>query len=81
MRGDYHFLDLMEAVLVSENRDMTLSEIWEVACQKKLNKKLASVGRTPINTMNSCVRRNIASKKNVRFVQTSSRPAKYNVKK
>lgn len=81
MRRQYQFLDLIEDVLRIEKRDMTLTEIWECAVKSGLNKKLGSAGKTPVNTMNSCIRRNIASGRNVRFVQTSERPAKYNLKK
>ena len=79
MRGKYQFLDLIEEVLREEKRAMSLPEIWEYAEKVGLNKKLDSVGKTPVNTMNSCIRRNIANGKNVRFVQTSERPAKYNL--
>ena len=79
MRGKYQFLDLIEEVLREEKRDMSLPEIWEYAEKSGLDQKLESTGKTPINTMNSCIRRNIASGKNARFVQTSERPAKYNL--
>ena len=81
MRGKYQFLDLIEEVLKAEKRDMSLPEIWEYAEGNGLDKKLESVGKTPVNTMNSCIRRNIANSRNVRFVQTSAHPAKYNLKK
>ena len=81
MRGQYQFLDLIEEVLESEKRDMTLPEIWEFAVNNGLDKKLESIGKTPVNTMNSCIRRNIASGRNVKFIQTSMHPAKYNLKK
>ena len=79
MRGKYQFLDLIEEVLREENRDMSLPEIWEYAEKAGLDKKIESSGKTPVNTMNSCIRRNIAKGKNARFVQTSERPAKYNL--
>lgn len=79
MRGKYQFLDLIEEVLREEKRDMSLPEIWEYAEKAGLDQKLESTGKTPINTMNSCIRRNIASGKNARFVQASERPAKYNL--
>ena len=81
MRGQYQFLDLIEEVLESEKRDMTLPEIWEFAVNNGLDKKLESIGKTPVNTMNSCIRRNIANGRNVKFIQTSVHPAKYNLKK
>ena len=81
MRGQYQFLDLIEEVLTAEKRDMTMPEIWECAVKNGFDKKLESAGKTPVNTMNSCIRRNIANGRNVRFVQTSTHPAKYNLKK
>jgi len=80
MRGKYQFLDLIEEVLKVENREMTLPEIWDYAVKNGLDQKLESTGKTPINTMNSCIRRNISNGRNVRFVQTSAHPAKYNLK-
>ena len=79
MKGKYKFLDLIEEVLRAENRDMSLPEIWEYAEKAGLDKKLQSTGKTPVNTMNSCIRRNIANNENARFIQTSERPAKYNL--
>ena len=73
----YQYLDLIEDVLRSEKREMTIPEIWEVAQQKGLDKKLFSVGKTPKNTMNASIRRHIETSKNVRFKQTSKSPAKY----
>lgn len=81
MRGRYEFLDLIEEVLKAEKRDMTLTEVWDYAVANGFDKKLESVGKTPVKTMNSCIRRNIAKGKNVRFIQTSIHPAKYNLKK
>lgn len=73
----YTFLDLVEQVLREEKREMTFKEIWEVAIEKGYDKKLASVGKTPINTMNACVRKHISNAEKVRFKQTSKKPAKY----
>lgn len=73
----YQYLDLIEEVLRSEKREMTIPEIWETAQKKGLDKKLFSVGKTPKNTMNASIRRHIETSKNVRFKQTSKRPAKY----
>ena len=73
----YTYLDLIEDVLRKEKREMTLKEIWEIAVKRGLDKKLATVGKTPVNTMNACVRKHIASSDKVRFKQTSKKPALY----
>lgn len=73
----YTYLDLIEDVLRNEKREMTLGEIWEVAEKKGLTKKLISVGKTPVNTMNACIRKHIESSKNVKFKQTEKKPALY----
>ena len=73
----YTYLDLIEEVLRKEKREMTLNEVWEVAVKRGLDEKLTSVGKTPVNTMNSCVRKHIATSQNVRFKQTSKKPALY----
>ncbi len=73
----YTYLDLIEEVLRKEKREMTISEIWVVAVKKGFDKKLTSVGKTPIKTMNACIRKHIASSDKVRFKQTSKKPALY----
>lgn len=73
----YTYLDLIEEVLRSEKREMTLREIWEVAEEKGYSKKLMSIGKTPVNTMNACIRKHIEKSKNVKFKQTSKNPALY----
>ena len=73
----YTFLDLIEEVLRKEKREMTLKEIWEVAQRLGYSDKLETVGRTPVNTMYACVRKHISTSKNVRFKQTSKKPALY----
>lgn len=73
----YTYLDLIEEVLRDEKREMTLKEIWMIAEKKGYDKKLLSVGKTPVNTMNACVRKHIENAKNVKFKQTSKKPALY----
>lgn len=73
----YQYLDLIEDVLRMEKREMSIAEIWAFAQEKGLDKKLYSVGKTPRNTMNALIRRHIETSKNVRFKQTSKKPAKY----
>ena len=63
----YTYLDLIEEV----------GEIWEVAEEKGYSKKLMSIGKTPVNTMNACIRKHIEKSKNVKFKQTSKNPALY----
>lgn len=73
----YTYLDLIEDVLRSEKRALSLVEIWNIACVKGWHKKLRSVGNTPINTMNSCIRKHIKTSSKVRFRQISQKPALY----
>lgn len=73
----YTYLDLIEDVLRKEKREMTLKEIWEVGQKMGLSTKLESTGKTPINTMNACVRKHISNSEKVRFKQTSKKPALY----
>ena len=73
----YTYLDLIEEVLRVEKREMTLREIWEFAEKEGYSKKLMSIGKTPVNTMNACIRKHIGSAKNVKFKQTSKIPALY----
>lgn len=73
----YTYLDLIEEVLRMEKREMTLGEIWRVAEEKGYHKKLMSIGKTPVNTMNSCIRKHIENAEKVKFKQTSKNPALY----
>lgn len=73
----YTYLDLIEEVLRKEKREMTLKEIWSYAEKYGFSKKLETVGKTPVNTMNACIRKHIESANNVRFKQTSKKPALY----
>ena len=73
----YTYLNLIEDVLRVEKKEMTLKEIWKVAQEKGFDKKLTSVGKTPVNTMNASIRRHIETADRVKFKQTSERPALY----
>ena len=73
----YTYLNLIEDVLREEKREMTLKEIWAIAQQKGLDKRLTSVGKTPVNTMNASIRRHIETSDKVKFKQTNVRPALY----
>ncbi len=73
----YTYLDLIEEVLRKEKREMSLSEIWEKSQQLGFDKKLDSIGKTPVNTMNACIRKHISTAARVRFKQTSKKPALY----
>ena len=44
----YTYLDLIEEVLRREKREMSLNEIWKCAQECGLDKKLESVGKTPV---------------------------------
>lgn len=73
----YTYLDLIEEVLRKEKREMSLGEIWEISKQLGFDKKLDSIGKTPVNTMNACIRKHISTSAKVRFKQTSKKPALY----
>ena len=73
----YTYLDLIEEVLRYEKREMTLGEIWKVKEKSGYSKKLMSIGKTPVNTMNACIRKHIENARNVKFKQTSKNPALY----
>ena len=73
----YTYLDLIEEVLRSEKREMTLGRYGKLLKKKDIVKKLMSIGKTPVNTMNACIRKHIEKSKNVKFKQTSKNPALY----
>lgn len=80
-RDRYTFLDLIVEVLTIEKREMTSSEIWQCAKNMGLDQKLSSTGKTPQNTVNSCIRKNLNNSKKTRFGQIGGKPVKYFLKK
>ena len=75
----YTYLDLIEEVLRYEKREMTLGEIWKVAEKSGYSKKLMSIGKTPVNTMNACLRKHIENPRNVKFKKGSSYAFYYSI--
>lgn len=73
----YTYLDLVEEVLRKEKTELTLKEIWGIAVKRGISRKLHSIGKTPVNTLNACIRKHIENAEKVRFKQTSKKPALY----
>ncbi|MBK8226468.1 MAG: HrgA protein [Flavobacteriales bacterium] len=74
------FLELAEATIKAVDRPLTGNEIWELAVQRGLDKKLKTRGKTPWATLGARlyveVRDNTAS----RFVAVGKRPTRFGLK-
>ena len=71
----YTYIDLIVEVLTEANRPMQAKEIWDYACTKGYDKKLKSIGKTPVKTLYGCIYKDISKETAGRFVQTSVKPS------
>lgn len=78
MKTPYSMNDMAEEVLKECGKSLSASEIWREACLRGLDKKLSSVGKTPVSTLSVALSRDAFQSKNPRFKQCSTeRPFKY----
>ena len=75
----YTYLDLIYEVLQEQKEPMSIADIWKCACEKKYDEKLSSVGKTPLNTMNALIHKNIENEKSSKFKQVSKKPALFDL--
>lgn len=75
----YTYLDLVYEVLQEQKEPMCLGDIWKNACCKGYDKKLTSVGKTPLKTMNAAIHKNIQNDNLTRFKQVSKKPALFDL--
>lgn len=73
----YSFLDLAREILEQENIPLSAEEMWELAGQQGLWKRLNSSGKTPIRTLSARIYVDIKNNENSCFKQVSKRPAKF----
>lgn len=75
----YTFCDLTEEVLQDSPVALKISDIWARAVEKGLDKKLDSVGATPVNSLSVVLHTNV-KKANSKFISYSSRPVLFGLK-
>ena len=79
-RNDYTFLNLAKDVLESENRPLTIKQIWTLGENKKLTDKVGSLGKTPMKTLQARLYVDIRDNDNSIFKQVSKKPSTFILK-
>lgn len=72
------YLELIEMTLKNAEKPMTVPEIWKSAEKLGLTKQLRSTGKTPENTINAMIHRNISSNTPI-FKQDSQKSATFSL--
>ena len=75
----YTFLDLAEEVLRSRNQAISYSDIWRIAVEMGLDKKLGSSGATPDQTLGAKLYTNV-KREDSKFFIVSTRPTLFALK-
>ncbi len=75
------FLDLMEKEIKAAGKPLTIKEALSLAENDGTLDQIATVGKTPQNTINSLLHKDIKRGEAARFVQTSKKPARFDLKK
>ena len=75
------FLELMEKEILSSGKALTIREALDLAEKDGTLKQIPTIGKTPQNTINSLLHKDIKHGDRARFVQVSSKPAKFDLKK
>ena len=74
-------LDLMEKEILQANRPLTIREALNAAELDGTFNQIGKIGKTPQNTINALLHKDIARGKAARFVQVTSKPATFDVVK
>lgn len=73
----YTFLDAAVEALSSAQRPMTGKELWEFLVQLRLDKRLASVGKTPWESLGARVYVSLAEDPSSPFLRVGARPTRF----
>lgn len=76
----YSFLDLAKDVLLDKKQPLSHIEIWQVAVELGLDKKVGTTGKTPWQSIGAQLYTNIKNNDDTIFYQYSKRPAKFYLK-
>lgn len=77
---NYNFIDFAKEVLLDAEQPLTYQEIWEAGCQKALNEKVNSTGKTPWSTLGARLYVDVRDHDNTEFIKCGSRPARFFLK-
>jgi hypothetical protein len=74
------FLELGKTILRAENRPLAPSEIWKIAVARGVDKRLATEGKTPAQTLYSAIFLDQRDNPNTEFIKYDTSPARYFLK-
>ena len=75
------YLDMMEKEIRTAGRALTIQEALKLAEKDGTLTEMQKIGKTPQNTINSLLHRDIDRGSRARFIQVSDRPAKFDLRK
>ena len=75
------FLEMMEKEIKAAGRALTTREALDLAEKDGSLAQIPKIGKTPQNTINSLLHKDIKHGDAARFIQVSSKPAKFDVKR
>lgn len=73
-------LDLMEKEIKSAGKALTIREVLKLAEEDGTLAKMEKIGKTPQNTINALLHKDIKRGENARFIQVSSKPAIFDIR-
>ena len=73
----YTFLDYAEEVLNEAKKPLTYQEIWSIGQEKGLADKLASLGKTPWQTLGARLFVDIRDNPNTHLIKVGKNPARF----
>ena len=74
-------LELMEKEILLASRPLTIKEALDAAKKDGTFDEIGKMGKTPQNTINALLHKDIARGEAARFVQVTSKPATFDVVK
>lgn len=74
------FLELMETEIRRAGKPITIKEALTSAEKHGTIKELLHIGKTPQNTLNAALHKDIAKGSKARFIQVSDKPALFDVR-
>lgn len=78
--SEYTFLDMAKEVMETEQKPLTISQIWKCGEKLNLTEKVGSKGKTPLNTLQARLYIDIRDNENSVFKQISKRPSMFYLK-
>lgn len=75
------FLEMMKKEILLSGKALTIREALDLAEKDGTLNQIPKIGKTPQNTLNSLLHKDIKRGEKARFIQVSSIPAKFDIKK